>query len=701
MKFANTKQTALESDTGLSKNSIIIARVYCFNQQRKTFCYRIDKKKYCENDFIGSIVEVYFGKKNLYGIVLSVENIKVNDGFVIFDDEKLDVKKIKYVNEIQYKNILSEKILEFLKKMAFYNCIDIERLIQLSIPSYWLNKKRAVKPVLIEKNNINKKQIKLTTEQQCIADKIYEKQIKDGFNVSLLRGAMGSGKTYIFLEIVNKIINKQPNSQVLIMVPEIALTTQLVKTIKELCGIEPIIWHSSIRTAKKKRYYEDIIYGDAKIIISTRSGLLLPYKNLKAIIIDEEHDQSYKQDEIPCYNARDMAILRTKYENIPVILSSATPSIETLVNVLQKKYDIYNINTQFFNITAPNVILVDEITCGNNGYISDIARQAIIETKQKGEQTMVFINRRGYSRTLKCKNCGYEAMCENCDNLLTYHKRKNELKCHYCGFTSQKTDICERCGCNKLEPNKGVGVEQLQQEINDFADKNKIELNTLLFSSDEINNEEDIEKITDKINNEDVDIIIGTQIMTKGHHFPRLTTIIVLDIDGMALDGDFRSYEKMFQMLYQLSGRAGRERDGAKIFIQTINQQNQVLQHIKNHDIEAFYKQEIQQRKKFNLPPFSRYISIIISGEDKELTAKIVNQVETILRKNLSKIPNVSILGATECQIHFLKRNYRFRFLIKTPKKSETLTILNSIKPQFNISKKVLVKIDVDPFSFV
>ena len=682
-----------------NNNSISLASVYCFGQQRKTFCYRI-KENNNLNDYIGSIVEVYFGKKILYGIVLKIENYEIKDGFIIFENEKLDIKKIKYINSIEYKNILSEKLLSFLNKMAFYNCIDLERLILLSIPSYWLNKKREIKPILKQIKTNKIKEIILTEEQKKIADKIYIKQQEEGFNVAVLRGVMGSGKTYIFLEIVKKLLKENTNSQVLIMVPEIALTTQLVKTINELCGIEPIIWHSSIRTAKKKRYYEDIIYGDARIIISTRSGLLLPYKNLKSIVIDEEHDQSYKQDDTPCYNARDMAILRAKYENIPVILSSATPSIETLVNVLNRKYDIYNLNTQFFKINPPQVFLIDEITGGTAGYISDTARKAIIETKQKGQQTMIFINRRGYSRTLKCKNCGHEAMCENCDNLLTYHKRKNELKCHYCGFTKQDVSFCEVCGSKELEPNKGVGVEQLQQEINDFANKNKLKLNSLLFSSDEINNNEDIEKITEQINNENIDIIIGTQIMTKGHHFPRLTTIIILDIDGMALDGDFRSYEKMFQMLFQLSGRAGREIEGAKVYIQTANQQNQVLQHIKNHNIEAFYQQEIQQRKKFNLPPFSRYISIIVSGEEKELTKQITDKIEIILQQNLSNIKDVSILGATECQIAYLKRNYRFRFLIKSPKNSEVLSILNKIKSQFNISKKVFVKIDVDAMSF-
>ncbi len=333
--------------------------------------------------------------------------------------------------------------------------------------------------------------------------------------------------------------------------------------------------------------------------------------------------------------------------------------------------------------------------------LSNISKDAILSTKQKGEQTMIFINRRGYSRTLKCKDCGYEEKCENCNNLLSFHKKTNELKCHYCGYTKHNINSCSNCGSKTLEPYKGAGVEQIQNEIIDFAKEKNIDLKTMIFSSDEIKKEDDIEKIINEINNSNVDIIIGTQIMTKGYHFPLLTTIIVLDIDSVCLDGDFRAYEKMFQMLFQLSGRAGRERDGAKVYIQTENTNNIILKNIKNYDIKTFYSQELSQRKKYNLPPFIRFIAIIVSSEDNNLARQIADKIKVLLDINLSKIKGVSVLGPTESQISYMKKKYRYRFLIKTPKNNKTIEILNKIKDDFDISKKVQVKIDVDPYSFI
>ena len=686
---------------------ILTANIYCFGSQKRTFCYKIDAEN---KDIIGSIVKVDFSRRELFGVVLSIKNIDVIDGQIMIGNDNFSVEKLKGIKNIVYKNIISKEFLEFLQKMSWYNIIHLERLFENVIPSFWLNKKREIKQIneddkYKDKENIKKndnndgKKIILTEEQQKIADEIYTTD----FKVSLLRGVMGSGKTYIFLENVKKILNEKQTSQVLIMVPEIALTSNLIKVIYDFCGIKPIIWHSSISISKKKVYFESIIKGISRIVISTRSGLLLPYKNLSLIVIDEEHDNSYKQDEIPCYNARDMAILRAKYENIPVILSSATPSIETLKNVMDKKYALYTINTQFFHSEFPKVELIENDYTKNSinrfNNIFSKSRESIIKTLQKGEQSMVFINRRGYSRTLKCDECGFEAKCENCDNFLSYHKNKNCLKCHYCGYTINNISICKNCGSKKLSPNKGVGVEQVEKEIKEFCQSIKSDLKTLLFSSDEITKEGDIEAISNEIKNGDIDIIIGTQIMTKGHHFPRLTNIVVLDIDGMSLDCDFRAYEKMFQMLFQLSGRAGREKSGATIYIQTSNKNNQVLQSIQKCDIRGFYKSEISQRKKFNLPPFSRYISIIISSTNQKNAYEVSLKIQGKLKELLPK--NTELLGPSESNLYYLKKNYRYRFLIKSSKKQDVLNALNNFYNNFLIPSGIQLKIDVDPYNFV
>ena len=694
-----------------NNNTITIANIYCFGMQKRTFCYKIDIDMDNElNDFLGSIVEVSFGRKMLKGIIISIQQVEINDRKVIINNDKqIDVKKIKDVGKILYKNIISKNFLDFLTKMAFYNIICIERLFENVVLSAWLNKKRELKMKQnAKKHKKSNKAIQLNEEQRQVVDSI---EIS-GFSVNLLYGVMGSGKTYIFLEIVKSVLSSNEKSQVLIMVPEIALTSNLIDVIYDFCGIEPIIWHSSVSVAKKKVYFDGIIDGQVRIVISTRSGLLLPYKNLSLIVIDEEHDRSYKQDEIPVYNARDMAILRAKYENIPVILVSATPSIETMVNVINKKYKIYPIKTQFFHNKPPKIELINMLDSKNkaskeiataseegkhksaNNYISQTARNMIINTLKKNEQSMVFINRRGFARTLKCGDCGYEMKCKNCDNLLSYHKQNNTLKCHYCGYFVSNIKKCSNCESCNLVASRGAGVEQIEDEIHSFCDAK-----TLIFSSDEISKESDIEKITAEIKNGDVDVIIGTQIVAKGHHFPRLTNIVVLDIDGMTLDGDFRAFEKMFQLLYQLSGRAGREKGDATIYIQTTNIENTTLKLIQNHDIKQFYKTEIQQRKKFNLPPFFRFVAIIVSSEDKNLAKQTAHYVLTELKRFLTS--NVEILGPTESELYFLKRNYRYRFLLKADKKTNIFVDFNNFYKNLIVPRGTQVKIDVDPQSFL
>ena len=687
----------------IHEHDITIANIYCFGMQKKTFCYKINID---QEDIIGSIVKVEFGKKILAGIVLSIQKTAVYDNKININGKEIAVDKLKDIDEILFKNLISEKFLNFLQKMAWYNVISMERIFENVVLSAWLNKKRELKVLTEKPRKRNDFQIiQLNNEQNKISNEIDT----NSFNVNLLYGVMGSGKTYIFLDVVRRVLLNNDSSQVLIMVPEIALTSNLIDVVYSFCGIEPIIWHSSVAISKKKIYFDGIIKGKIRIVISTRSGLLLPYKNLSLIVIDEEHDGSYKQDEVPVYHARDMAILRAKYENIPVILASATPSIESIVNVMEKKYKIFKIKTQFFNINPPEVKLLEAkqmapITLASaitdkNGdritnYISQEARDAIVETLKKGEQSMIFINRRGYSRTLKCDDCGYEMACKNCDNLLSYHKQKSALQCHYCGYIVRNVKKCGNCGGTHLSASRGAGVEQIEKEVHSFCDAK-----TLIFSSDEIHKEGDVDVISNEIKKGDIDVVIGTQIMAKGHHFPRLTNVVVLDVDGMALDGDFRAFERMFQLLFQLSGRAGREKEGAKIFIQTVNPNSLTLKLLKDRNIKQFYANEIAQRKKFNLPPFFRFVAIIISSESKELSLDVADHVSSKLKQYLPK--NVEILGPTESNIHFLKRSYRYRFLLKSDKKNNIFNGLNNFYNAFVCPRGVQLKIDVDPYSFI
>ena len=397
------------------------------------------------------------------------------------------------------------------------------------------------------------------------------------------------------------------------MLPEIGLTNQFEKKFIEFFGFKPAIWHSGITKKNKEIIWSGIINGEIKVVIGARSSLFLPFKKLGLIIVDEEHDQSYKQDEGIIYNARDMAISRASFENIPINLITAVPSVETYENIKKKKYNISKLTQRYKNASLPNyeIINLNDVKLENQSWISKEIINKVNSHLEKKDQVLFFLNRRGFSPNVLCKKCFNSFSCPNCSINLVYHKNKKNLLCHYCGFKSSLERNCTKDGiCDFIF--SGPGVERISEEVKKNFPSKKIEI----FSSDTMNKKSSKDKLEKIINNE-IQILIGTQLISKGFHFPNLNCIVVVDIDLSSQGHDLRSAEKNLQLYHQLSGRAGRTGQSSTVYFQTYNYNTKMISDITDKNPEIFLDKEIEIRKKNNLPPFQRFISLILTGENE------------------------------------------------------------------------------------
>ena len=476
------------------------------------------------------------------------------------------------------------------------------------------------------------------------------------------------------------------------MLPEIGLAGEFQNKFKEFFGFEAAVWHSSITKKNKKIIWNGLVTGKIKAVIGARSALFLPFKNLGIIIVDEEHDQSYKQDEGLTYNARDMAIARASFLNIPINLVTAVPSIETFENIKKKKYFYSRLEKRFKNAKLPNyeVINLNENKLKNQSWISTKTIEKVKFHLEIGDQILFFVNRRGFAPYVLCKKCLKVYTCPNCSINLVYHKNKENLLCHYCGF---KTNLNRRCvnneSCQFIF--SGPGVEKISEEVKKiFPNKNHI-----IFSSDTMNKKSSLETIK-KITNNEIEILVGTQLISKGYHFPNLNCIVVLDIDLSSLGHDLRGAEKNLQLYHQLSGRAGRAGKPATVYFQTYNTSSNMIKDITNSNPNIFLEKELEIRRKNNLPPFERFISLILSGRNKEKVEALGFKIKERLEKNL----NLKILGPVSAPIFKINKNFRFRLLIRSKKSQKIQKQLSNILNNYTNSSKIKLVVDVDPISF-
>ena len=625
----------------------------------------------------GDFVEVPFGKAKIAGVVWNE-----------FENE--NSKKFKLKKIIKKLNVptLNKKTLNFLNWFSKYNIVPkgmvlklvllsgkpIEALDTNSYQNYQLNLKESL--------------FKLTNEQN---DSLFHmNDLNKKFNVHVLQGTTGSGKTIVYFEALKKRLDE--GYQVLIMLPEIGLTSQFERKFFEYFNFNPAIWHSGVTKKNKKIIWSGISTGKIKVVIGARSSLFLPFKNLGLIIVDEEHDQSYKQDEGITYNARDMAIARASFENIPINLITAVPSVETFENIKKGKYSFSKLEKRYQNASLPNfeIINLNNTKLAKQSWISDEIIKKVSAHLEKNDQVLFFLNRRGFSPNVLCKKCLNSYSCPNCSINLVYHKNRDILLCHYCGIKKTLNRKCKKEGiCDFIF--SGPGVERISEEVKKIFSNKKIEI----FSSDTMNNKSSKEKLEKIINNK-VDILVGTQLISKGFHFPSLNCIVVVDIDLSLQGHDLRGAEKNLQLYHQLSGRAGRTGQSSTVYFQTYNTDTRMISDITNKNPEIFLNKEIDIRQRNNLPPFQRFISLILTGKNE-------NKLETEAKKFKLFLVNKirgRILGPVDAPLYRLKKRYRMRLLVRGPKTLKLQDSLASAISNYKFSSGIKLSVDVDPISF-
>jgi primosomal protein N' (replication factor Y) len=516
----------------------------------------------------------------------------------------------------------------------------------------------------------------------------------DEFQVALLDGVTGSGKTEVYFEAVAEIIRR--GKQTLILMPEIALTGQFLDRFAQRFGVRPLEWHSELSPRTRARNWAAVAAGEAQVVVGARSALFLPYADLGLIVVDEEHDQAYKQSDGAHYHARDMAVVRAHIAKIPVVLASATPSVESEVNARKQRYRRVALPARFGGQHMPQIETIDLRREGpqRGRFISPPLAEAIGHAVERKEQALLFLNRRGYAPLTLCRACGHRFACTICDAWLVDHRFRQRLVCHHCGFSMPRPHQCPQCAAEESLAAIGPGVERLQEEAASlFPDAR-----TMVLSSDLITSIETMRTELNEIAEGRVDIIIGTQLVAKGHNFPRLNLVGVVDADLGLGNGDPRAAERTFQLLNQVIGRAGREQGRGVGYLQTHQPEHPVMKALVACDREAFYDSEIEARERTMYPPFGRLASLIISAGDRPTA-------EGFARKLVAMAPRderIQVLGPAEAPLAVIKGRYRFRILVKSARNVDLSHYLRDWiaagpKPKGNLK----LEVDVDPQSFL
>ncbi len=515
------------------------------------------------------------------------------------------------------------------------------------------------------------------------------------FSATLLDGVTGSGKTEVYFEAVAQTL--EAGHQAVILLPEIALTSQFLDRFQRRFGVKPVEWHSALSPAERGRIWKGVARGDVRCVVGARSALFLPYPELGLIVIDEEHDQGYKQDDRVHYQARDMCVVRANLGKFPVVLASATPSIETYVNAITQRYRHVILPGRFSGVEMPDVSAIDmrREQPDKGKWIAPRLVEAMTETLAKGQQSLLFLNRRGYAPLTLCKSCGHRIECPQCSAWLVEHRFKKRLNCHHCGFALAMPEKCPKCATPDSMIACGPGVERVAEEVKERFPDARI----ALLSSDLIPSLVEMREVIHTIERGEVDIIIGTQIVAKGHNFPGLALVGIIDGDlGLAHGADPRAGERTFQLLHQVTGRAGRTHFVGKGLVQTHLPEHPVMQAIVAGDREAFLNYEIKTRQTGVLPPYGRLAAMVVSARDKELAERTARD----LRRHAPPSDKISVLGPAEAPIAVVRGRYRWRLLIKAPKDIDMQSYLRAWESALPKYKgDVRISLDIDPYNFL
>ncbi len=552
-----------------------------------------------------------------------------------------------------------------------------------------------IRPVVFERPRPDSNAVTLSAGQKAAADAL-SGSVGAGFSATLLNGVTGSGKTEVYFDMIARALEQ--GRQALILLPEIGLTGQWLERFERRFGVLPALWHSDLSRRVRRETWKAVLNGNVRVLAGARSALFLPFSELGAIIVDEEHDPSYKQEDGVIYQARDMAVARAKLENIPVVLSSATPSLETRVNVLNGKYREVVLPDRFGKAVLPTIDLIDmrRFPPENKGemksFLSPVLLNEIERTFERGEQSLLFLNRRGYAPLVLCRKCGHRFQCPNCSAWLVEHRDGKRLECHHCGYRIPAPDACPVCGEEGELTSCGPGVERIGEEIAARFPAAR----RLVVSGDLNATASEMAELMRRIHDREVDIVIGTQILTKGHNFPDLTLVGVVDADLGLAGGDLRAGERTFQMLHQVAGRAGRADKKGRVFLQTFDPDNNIMRALESGDADDFLDAEIRTRELLKMPPFGRLAGIVVSASSRETAQRAAN----LLGRRAPAGDGVRVLGPTPAPLALLRGKYRFRLLLQTGRRVKIQAVLQDWLSRVSLPSSVRVQTDVDPYSF-
>ena len=540
--------------------------------------------------------------------------------------------------------------------------------------------------------------LRLSPDQGQAAAVLGDKVRAQGFSVSLLDGVTGSGKTEVYLEAVAAAL--AAGRQVLVLLPEIALSAQWLERFAARFGAAPALWHSELSSAQRRAAWRAAAFGEARVVVGARSALFLPFAELGLIIVDEEHDAAFKQEDGVVYHARDMAVVRARLGGIPIVLVSATPSLETVTNVKDRRYDRLHLPKRHGGAELPKIQLIDlrrdrppRIEGLGQSWLSPSLRQAVTETLAAQEQALLFLNRRGYAPLTLCRACGHRLQCPHCTAWLVEHRLAGRLQCHHCGFEIRLPNRCPKCAAEGALAACGPGVERLAEEAAALFPAARV----AVMASDTVTGPSGAAALLGAVEAREVDLLIGTQIVAKGHHFPYLTLVGVVDADLGLYGGDLRAAERTYQLLHQVAGRAGRAERPGRVLIQTAEPEHPVMRALASGARDRFIAIESEARARAQMPPFGRLAALVLSSPDP----KRLDDTARALARAAPEVEGVQILGPAPAPLAVLRGRHRRRFLLKARRDVAVQQVVKAWVARVRLPGKVRLRIDIDPYSFL
>jgi len=538
----------------------------------------------------------------------------------------------------------------------------------------------------------------LSESQGAAADALVDRVRADAFSVTLLDGVTGSGKTEVYFQAVKEALAQ--GRQVLVLLPEIALSAQWLERFERRFGVEPAQWHSELTQAQRRDTWRAVARGEARVVVGARSALFLPYPALGLVVVDEEHEPAFKQEDGVPYHARDMAVVRARLGGIACVLTSATPSLESIENVRAGRYDSVHLPERHAGAALPEVAPIDmrkdrppPIEGHGTSYIAPSLRDAVAETLAAGEQAMLFLNRRGYAPLVLCRSCGHRLQCPHCTAWLVEHRLIHRLQCHHCGFVTHPPDTCPECEAADSLAACGPGVERLTEEVRAlFPDAR-----TALMASDTVTGPDSAARFVESVRRGEVDLLIGTQIVAKGHHFPGLTLVGVVDADLGLAGGDLRAGERTYQLLHQVAGRAGRAEKPGRVLLQTYGPEHPVIEALVSGERDSFLAVEAENRKLAEMPPFTRLVALIVSSPEEDQADAVTRG----LARTAPEREGVEVLGPAPAPMAVLRGRHRRRLLLKTRRDQAPQPLLRAWLARVEVPNKVRLYVDVDPYGFL